>query len=164
MKSEPNDTGFSLVEVTLALGVAAFCLVAIFGLLPVALKSNQAAIEQTTANGILSAVISDLRATPPTSPPGAATTSQQYAISIPAGGAAAGGAQTLFFDGERQLVPQDQGRYRLTVAFAGPPAGGGGQSASCATLKVSWPAPVDPGAGGGRPAGSATRFVALDRN
>ncbi|HEV2841922.1 MAG TPA: hypothetical protein VGW39_11395 [Chthoniobacterales bacterium] len=32
--------GFSLVEVTLALGVASVCLIAIFGLLPVGLRTN----------------------------------------------------------------------------------------------------------------------------
>jgi uncharacterized protein (TIGR02598 family) len=48
--------------VTLALGVCSFCLVAILGLLPIGLATNQAAIEQTAANGILSAVAADLRA------------------------------------------------------------------------------------------------------
>ena len=37
-------TAFTLIEVTLALGITAFCLLAIFGLLPVGLRSNQAAV------------------------------------------------------------------------------------------------------------------------
>jgi hypothetical protein len=59
-----STVAFSLVEVTLALGVAAFCLIAVFGLLPIGLKTDQGAIRQTTANGILSAIVADLRATP----------------------------------------------------------------------------------------------------
>lgn len=39
---------FSLVEVTLALGVTGFCLIAILGLIPVGISSNQAASEQTS--------------------------------------------------------------------------------------------------------------------
>jgi uncharacterized protein (TIGR02598 family) len=37
---------FSLVEVTLALGIAAFCLIALFGLMPVGVQTNR----NTTSN------------------------------------------------------------------------------------------------------------------
>src|SRR5882724_3234050 len=62
-KRSPAETaGFSLVEVTLALGVAAFCLVTVLGLLPTSLKTQQSSIQQTTANQIISTIFSDLRA------------------------------------------------------------------------------------------------------
>jgi hypothetical protein len=150
-------TAFSLVEVALALGIAGFCLIAIFGLIPIALNSNRIAIEQTAANAILSAVIADLRATPPTSPPGAAAASQQYSVNIPASGST--GTQTLFFNENRQLVPSAaQGRYRLTITFVATPSGGGAHSATGLALKVSWPAPAP------SPSGSVQTFAALDRN
>ena len=56
---------FSLVEVTLALGFAAFCLIAVFGLVPVGVQTNRNATSQTAATNILSSVVSDLRASPP---------------------------------------------------------------------------------------------------
>jgi uncharacterized protein (TIGR02598 family) len=62
-----STAAFSLVEVTLALGVAAFCLIAILGLMPAGLNTNQTSVRQTTANGILSSIVADLRATPLTS-------------------------------------------------------------------------------------------------
>src|SRR5436309_7561378 len=55
---------FSLVEVTLALGVAAFCLIAVFGLVPVGVQTNRNATSQTVATNILSSVVSDIRASP----------------------------------------------------------------------------------------------------
>src|SRR5437773_10927056 len=55
---------FSLVEVTLALGVAAFCLIAVFGLVPVGVQTNRNATSQTAATNILSSVVSDIRASP----------------------------------------------------------------------------------------------------
>src|SRR6266480_5453414 len=61
-RSQPETAAFSLVEVTLALGVAAFALLAILGMLPVSLKTQQASIQQTTANQIISQIFSDLRA------------------------------------------------------------------------------------------------------
>src|SRR5689334_807172 len=54
--------GFSLVEVTLALGVAAISLLALMALLPVASKTQQSGIQQTTANQIISQINSILRA------------------------------------------------------------------------------------------------------
>lgn len=60
-----NFTGaFSLVELTLALGVAAFCLIAVFGLMPVGLQTNRNATSQTAATNILSSVVSDIRSSP----------------------------------------------------------------------------------------------------
>src|SRR5437763_5451337 len=53
---------FSLVEVTLALGVAAFSLIALLGLLPAGIKTQQTSIQQTTANQIISQIFSFLRA------------------------------------------------------------------------------------------------------
>ena len=57
-----RTAAFSLIEVTLALGIAAFCLLAVFALVPIALKTQQASIQQPTANQIISTIWSDLRA------------------------------------------------------------------------------------------------------
>jgi type II secretory pathway pseudopilin PulG len=57
---------FSLVEVTLAMGVAAFCLLAVFGLMPIGVQTNRNATSQTRATNIMAAVIADMRATPKT--------------------------------------------------------------------------------------------------
>ena len=149
--------GFSLVEVTLALGVAGFCLIALFGLLPVAINSNRTATEQTAANGILSAIIADLRATPATSPRGSAATSQQYSIPIPTSGSA--GTNTLFFNSDRQVVATAaMGRYLVTIAF--PTGGSGARAATMVDVRVTWPA----AASVANAQGSAETFTALDRN
>ena len=60
--SLPKAAAFSLVEVTFALGIAAFCLLTVFALIPVALKTQQASIQQTTANTIASQIVADLSA------------------------------------------------------------------------------------------------------
>ena len=155
-----KQSAFSLVEVTLALGIAAFCLIAILGLLPVGMNSNHTATEQTASIGILSAIAADLRATPPTSPPGGAAASAQYSLAIPASPNGSS-AQTLFFaeDGRSSPALSPNSRYRVTVTFA---PNSSARSATLATLKATWPAVVDPESA--NPAGSATIFVALDRN
>ena len=61
-----KTSAFSLVEVTLALGVAAFCLIAVFGLMPVGVQTNRNATSQMAATNIIAAVVADLRATPTT--------------------------------------------------------------------------------------------------
>src|SRR5207247_6519773 len=59
---------FSLVELTLALGIAAFCLIAVFGLMPIGVQTNRNATSQTAATNIMAAVVADLRATPKGNP------------------------------------------------------------------------------------------------
>ncbi len=149
-------SAFSLVEVTLALGVASFCLLSVFGLLPIGLNSNQAAMEQTAANGILSSVVADLRATPAVSSAGGPVMSQQFSITIPAANQT--GTTLLYFTGDGQCAAssESRSRYLLTVSFLA--NGSSSQNATLANLKVSWPAKAK------TPFGSAQTFVAIDRN
>ena len=144
--------GFSLVEVTLALGIAAFCLIALFGLLPLGIQTNQSSISQTAAASVLSSVVADLRATPKTS-----LTSLQFEITF-------GTAKILYFDGEgRAVAPTDVNatpRYRVTIAF--PPSPAGSFAPTFVSLKISWPALVDPATTA--PAGLIDTFTALDRH
>ena len=56
-------SGFSLVEVTLAIGIAAFCFIAVIGIVPVGVQTNRNATSQTAATNIMAAVVTDLRAT-----------------------------------------------------------------------------------------------------
>lgn len=150
--------GFSLVEVTLALGVAAVSLLVIFGLLPLGLQTNQRSIEETASADILSAVAADLRATPVTNPRGRGTTSTQFGISIPAAGGT--GTTTLFFNSARQpnSSQQSDSRYRITITFLS--SSGGPKTATFADLKVTWPA----AAAIANAQGSAEMFTAFDRN
>jgi uncharacterized protein (TIGR02598 family) len=152
--SVAKNAAFSLVEVTLALGVAGFCLLAILGLLPAGLKTNEAAVEQTAATGILSAVSTDLRATP-----GWQAVSEQFAIAIPPNPVSGSQPATLYFseDGKLKTSPADA-RYRLTVACLD--NGQNEKAPTLLSLRVSWPAVVDPS----QASGSAQTFVALDRN
>lgn len=147
-----SSTGFSLVEVTLALGVAAFCLIALFGLLPLGIQTNQSSISQTAAASVLSSVVADLRATPKTSP-----TSPQYDITF-------GTTKLLYFDTEgRAVTPTDPNatpRYRATITFPASPLGT--FAPTFVSLRVTWPALVDPSTT--TPAGFVETFVALDRH
>ena len=165
--------GFSLVEVTLALGVAAVSLLAIFALLPVGLKTNQVAIEQRASTDILSTVIADLRATPVTNPRGGATTSRRFAMGLPTNPVLSATTVTLFFNSEGQCstdlegstkpdgsswVPPLQARYRMTITFS--PNGAGARTATLVNLTATWPAAAPIATAGG----SAEMFLALDRN
>ena len=139
---------FSLVELTLALGVASFCLIAIFGLLTVGIRTSQDAISETASASILSAVIADLRATPETT-----TTSPQFGLNF-------GSPTTLYFDSNGRSATMTASRYRLTISFPANPTGM--YAATFAHLKVSWPAPVDPATT--PPAGLVEAFAAFDRH
>jgi uncharacterized protein (TIGR02598 family) len=149
---------FSLVEVALALGVAAVSLIVIFSLLPIGLQTNQRSIEQTASVDILSAVAADLRATPITNPRGGAVTSIEFGISIPAAGST--GSTTLFFNGAGQSSTSQQtdSRYRMIITFVS--NGGGPKTATLADLRMTWPA----AAAVANAQSSAEMFAAFDRN
>lgn len=151
---------FSLVEVTLALGIAAISLLAIFTLLPVGIKTNQIAIEQTASTDVLSAIAADLRSTPVTTPRGGATTSPRFTINVPANPVGSSTSATLFFTTEGQFSPSltTNSRYRVTVTFL--PNGNGTRTATLVDLKATWPAAATIA----NAAGAAEMFVALDRN
>ena len=151
---------FSLVEVTLALGIAAVSLLAIFALLPVGVKTNQIAIEQGASTDVLSAVAADLRATPVTIPRGGAATSPRFRIAIPANPVSAKTTTTLYFtsEGEAATTLARTSRYLVSITFL--PNGAGLRSATFAHLNASWPA----AAAATNAEGTAEVFVALDRN
>src|SRR6266404_1865435 len=89
-------SAFSLAEVTLALGVAAFALVAVMGMLPVGLKVQQASVQQTTANEIMAAILNDLRADV-VLPPGQASKEQDSGFGLHGHWALVAVPDTLFF-------------------------------------------------------------------
>jgi uncharacterized protein (TIGR02598 family) len=139
-----KDRAFSLVELTLALGIAAFCLIAVFGLMPVGVQTNRNATSQTAATSILSNVIADLRATPK-----ANATSTQFGITF-------GMTRTLYFDGGGQFTTSlgANSRYRVSITWSGT------AGLRYADVNVTWPAAATPA----NASGSVEMFAAFDRN
>ena len=147
---------FSLVELTLALGIAAFCLIAVFGLVPIGVQTNRNATSQTAATNIIASVMADMRST-------TSATSPQYRVTF-------GTAKTLYFDSAGQCSvdvngsikvdgsswsPPLQTRYQLNITFPSSPTG-----LSYADVKATWPAAAAPA----NASGSVETFAAFDRN
>ena len=177
---------FSLVEVTLALGIAAFCLLAVFGLMPIGVQTNRNTTSQTAAANIMAAVVADLRATSKlysnsktyqagdqvfsgghcyvatfttvgNPPPNSRFWSAGFPC--PRFGISFGAPTTLYFDDAGRSPPAADPRYRLDVTF---PTDWNSASPNLygASLKVIWPANADPST----PSGSAEMFAVFDRN
>src|SRR6266480_3975695 len=145
-RSLPETAAFSMVEITLAMGVAAFCLIAVMGMLPAGLKIQQASIQQTTANEILSDAVADLRASV-RYPPGQANKLNSQQQTLKGHWATAGTPDTLYYTNEGSqtgglspsTVPADA-VFRLTLTYLLPPT----DTTSLANITVTWPAQVDP--------------------
>ena len=165
--------GFSLVEVTLALGVAAICLLALLALLPVASKTQQNGIQQTTANQIISQIDAVLRADV-SLPPGQANKvcPDPPDPNYPCNWGALHGhwlqqaaPDTMYFTNEglptgnvNANLPPSDAVFRVKITYRTPPA----ETTSLADIAVSWPAAVDPG-NGGVPAGYVITTIAVNR-
>jgi len=157
VKTQSTRQAFSLVEITVALGVAAISLLAVFSLVPIGLQTNQRAIEETASLDILSVVAADLHATPPRG----RANSLQFGIAVPSNPVTSSPPATeLFFSNVGQFASSQQpdSRYRVTITFL--PNGGGARTATFVGLKVTWPT----GAAITNAQGSAEMFAAFDRN
>jgi len=152
-------SAFSLVELTIAIGIAAFCLIAVFGLVPIGVQTNRNATSQTAATSIVSSVLADIRTTAGTT--ASATPSPLYQIVVPARDSSNTTPQTRYFGSTGQFTTSLDGnsRYQLNVTFPANP-GPGTFKATYANVKVTWPA----AATAANASGSAEMFVAFDRN
>ncbi len=166
--------GFSLIEVTLAIGVAAFCLITVFALIPVASNVQQASIQQTTANDIMTEILGDLRADVRL-PPGQASKEGDSGFQLHGHWLAVSQPDTLFFSNDVQLIgqpysggtdpappacnpPSPCATFRAKISYLFPPSA----STAVAKIFVSWPAQAIPG-GSPAPAGKVETFIAVNR-
>jgi type II secretory pathway pseudopilin PulG len=168
--------GFSLVEVTLALGVAAICLVTMLGLLPAGVKTQQNSIQQTTANQILSQICSFLRADvrlppglyrqvcpDPPDPDEECNWDELHGRWL----RESQPPDTLYYTHAgkptgtiNQSTPPADAVFRAKITYNPVPPTG---STSVANVVVSWPAAVDPDQPGSVPAGSVTALLSVNR-
>jgi len=141
-----NRSAFSLVEVALALGVLAFCLFAVIGMMPVSFKTQQNSANETKANAIASLIIGDLRADIRL-PPGQQSKSKENSAGLGLSGhwAAVATPDTLYFTNEGLQTPAHtvnvnappaDAVFRATVTYLFPPSA----TTSIAKIIVSWPA------------------------
>jgi len=162
--SRTKTVAFSLVEVTLAIGVTAFCLLAVIGLLAAGLQTQQASIQQTTAAQTLSIFAGTLRASV-RYPPGLMDKLDCQSRNINSHWCGVGRPDTIYFTNEGfqtggltpSTIPSDA-VFRLTMTYLLPPT----QTTALASIAVTWPAQVDPSTG--IPAGTVRTFIAVNRS
>jgi uncharacterized protein (TIGR02598 family) len=154
---------FSLVEVTLALGVAAFCLIAVLGLLPTGLKTQQNSIEQTTANTIVSQIVGDLSAALRL-PPGL----RSKLFNLHGHWAAALHPDIVYFTKDGTFITNSSNEpkvFMAVVTYLEPPT----ETTSLADITVAWPADallIDVNTGivdYSKAAGKVETFAAINR-
>jgi uncharacterized protein (TIGR02598 family) len=144
---------FSLIEVTIAIGIAAFCLITIFALLPVGVTTNRTSVNNTVAAGLASGIVADLRAAPLPTSTTSAGTSPLYGITPDTAT-----EKTLYLksDGSVSGSAADAD-YAALVKITKPATSPG---ATPVYIKISWPGSLAPDK-------STTFFevvTALDRN
>jgi uncharacterized protein (TIGR02598 family) len=132
-----SSSAFSLVEVVIAMGVAAFCLVAMLGLIPSGVKSVKAATDQTGATTVLDEVVTDLRSTPVGS-----NSSPTFGISLPAAGTASAKTSTnLIFSETGSMVSSNDFNARYVAAIT---LSNSSAFITTALIQVRWPPVVGP--------------------
>ncbi len=127
-----GERAFSLVEVTLALGLAAFVLIALVGLIPMGIQSSNDSVEESRALNVLGAIVTDRTASPQDA------ASLRYKLPKLIGQT---GVQTGYFGVSENFVSTDsdlnEARYRVDYRITAPPAGQDGPF--FISLRASWP-------------------------
>lgn len=146
MKTRPlsysKRSGFSLVEVTLALGICAFCLISLVGLLPPGIAATNNASRETEAANLASALLADLQMSVilSTGSNGALTRQLGSTTALYRFPSAIGENSrnfiTLATDGTEKWEPTTQsGQYRVKARVTRESA----DTPYSFTVKVSWP-------------------------
>jgi uncharacterized protein (TIGR02598 family) len=170
-------TAFSLVELTIALGVISFCLLTIIGLLAIGINSTHSSTTQTAATNLLTAVTSDLEAVPNITPAytpvaakgtvakpaggsiSAVNNSPMFNLAVPAGGTTTTTTQILYV-GENGLTNTTAAGMLYQVNIWITPANNAHQE-TFARILISWPAAVNPLTSA--PQGYVENVVAINR-
>jgi len=140
-------SGFSLVEVALALGIASFCLLTLMTLIPVGVQHYQDADTQSAMVNLANMVARDLQATPSMT---SAAASPRFGFSIPAaGGTAVSSPETVYVDITDlatgtvvNAAPTTSSVYRISVFFSSPTPSTV-RSATLARILITFPANAD---------------------
>ena len=127
---------FSLVEVTIALGICAFAFLTMMGVLAVGMNANRDTVGQTKAAAVARSVVADLLEMDDwdvTSNPG--PESRRYRIIQVLSSSASAGPQTIYVTEDGEEVPQNDSDYRIDITFGAqltnqPPS---------VHIAVSWP-------------------------
>ncbi|MDB6175740.1 MAG: hypothetical protein JWL59_5051 [Chthoniobacteraceae bacterium] len=154
------------MEVAIATGITTFCLLTLFGLLPIALNQSHYASAQTEAANFAAALNDDIRATPLKRAP----VSPLYGFTIPVAGSPDVTSQSIYWSNAGAFTkvndrPVGDEVFRATLWFLVPEQTGM-RNATMVRILITWPAEAD-----GNPneipshfSGSFEVLTALDRN
>ncbi|XHR31110.1 MAG: hypothetical protein ACFUZC_11245 [Chthoniobacteraceae bacterium] len=125
--------GFSIIEVVLALGIAAFALVSVVGLLPLGLGMAEESVDESGAVNLVSSVVSDRLVT--------SSTVASLVYGLPAMTSSAVTLSGTFGAGENgEFIGNDltKARYRVVYLLTAPATGR--SDPWTAWFRVTWPA------------------------
>jgi len=133
-----RPSGFSLVEVVLALGVLSFSILAIMGIIPAGLSSSRSSQDETRAAQLAQMVFASLASGAPSNFASVPITAVGGNIAIDLTGSA---TQTLYGDNAGQLTSTEAGAvYLVTIKTDNSPSEFDPLSANQVTVQVAWPA------------------------
>ena len=133
LPADEGESGFSLVEVVLAIGVVSFALLALVSLIPTGIKTSQQSVEESRAFDLLGGIVSDRMATP------FGASSARYDLPVLTNSQTT--ALTNSFgvgDDFQKTAGLTQARYRIDYRLTPPPAGQ--QGPFFGWFRASWPA------------------------
>ncbi|XHR29804.1 MAG: prepilin-type N-terminal cleavage/methylation domain-containing protein [Chthoniobacteraceae bacterium] len=152
-----RQSAFSLIEVTIALGLTAFCMTTLMGLIPAGIRSNHTAHEKYTASEVANLLISDLVSAP------IGSKQTVDGLSIPDAGSSGTSSQQIYYSetadshGNHFASSRtENSRYLISVTMLPPNANQ--LYATNVFIRITWPAAAT------SPEGALEVYTVLNRN
>jgi prepilin-type N-terminal cleavage/methylation domain-containing protein len=135
-----NRGGFSLLEVVIAIGILAFCIIPMIGMIPLGLNAVRDVVCRTEATGILTKVNADLQTLDISS-----TASSSLRIPLPTSQILGATTQTtLYFNELGTITPRPLAKFGGYVVLSN-----SSYILTTATVKIWWPAIISSTNGNG---------------
>ena len=123
-----DSQGFSLVEVVLALGIAAFALITLIGMLPMGIASHRDADRETMAVSLLNTIVTDLK--------DSATNEPTLLFGLSPHPLTSSGVTTLYFaENEKNVAGASNALCKVEIR-----PGAASQNLLRCNVRVTWPA------------------------
>jgi type II secretory pathway pseudopilin PulG len=130
----PRRSGFSLIEIVLAVGIFSFAIIAVVTLLPVGMQSEQASVDEASAGNLLRSIRADLL----NSSGSASSLTVHFRQPLPATITSTTSVVFYVNDGESPLTSAAGARFQVNMDYFPkqqiPP------SPVAVHVRVSWPA------------------------
>jgi len=112
-----EKSGFTLIEITMAIGIVSFAFMALIALFPMGLQSEKTSDNETSCINLMHSLIADIAATPVSKAGGANTASGRFGLAPLPANVTTPISVTTYFNDSQQKIAAAGAVYRVVMTY-----------------------------------------------